>query len=75
MNLRGGMAYPVADALMRRAVPFLLTTGYDGASLPERLAASPRLERPVETTAVLRELGRMLAGWQSTFLIRCTRQR
>ncbi|GEP10801.1 response regulator [Methylobacterium gnaphalii] len=54
------MAYPVADALRARGVPFLLTTGYDQASLPERYAKAPRLEKPVAVEEVLRALGRLL---------------
>lgn len=62
VNLGGELAYPVADALLARGVPILFTTGYDRDSLPERLLAVPRLEKPVETKAVLRELERLLTG-------------
>ena len=62
VNLGGEMAYPVADALLARGVPFLFTTGYDQASLPERHAAIRRLEKPVEARVVVRELGRLLSS-------------
>jgi CheY-like chemotaxis protein len=60
VNLGGEMAFPVADALAERGVPFLFTTGYDQASLPERHAAAHRLEKPLEVPTILRELGRLL---------------
>lgn len=62
VNLQGEMVFPVADALARRGVPFVFATGYDQAALPERYAAVRRLEKPFEPPAVLRELGRLLAG-------------
>jgi DNA-binding response OmpR family regulator len=60
VNLGGQMAYPVADALIARKVPFLFMTGYDQSSLPERFAAMPRLEKPIEARAILGELRRLL---------------
>ena len=59
INLGGEMAYPVADELLARGVPFLFTTGYDQTSLPERHAAVRRLEKPVEARTILHELGRL----------------
>ncbi len=50
-----------ADALLAKKVPFLLTTGYDQATLPEWFAPVRRLEEPVETCVILRELGRLLS--------------
>jgi len=35
INLRGEKAYPVADALRERGVPFVLATGYEPWALPE----------------------------------------
>ena len=48
LNLKGEMATPVAAELARRAVPFVLVTGY-GASLIREpaLRAAPRLDKPV----------------------------
>jgi CheY-like chemotaxis protein len=62
VSLSGEMVYPVADALASRGVPFLFATGYDRVALPERYAAMRRLEKPVDVSAVLRELGRLLGG-------------
>ena len=59
VNLDGEMAYPVADALAASGVPYLFTTGYDQAALPQRHAAVRRLEKPVEMSVILRELERL----------------
>lgn len=59
VNLGGDIAVPVADALAARGVPFLFTTGYDEAVLPERHAAVRRLEKPVEMSRIVRELERL----------------
>ena len=62
VNLGGEMAHPVADALISRGVPFLFTTGYDPSSLLERHLSVGRLEKPVETSRILRELERLLVA-------------
>lgn len=46
VNLAGDMSYPVAEALRRRAVPFVFATGYGTASLPEELRTAPVLPKP-----------------------------
>ncbi len=61
VNLGGEMAYPVADALLERGVPFLFLTGYDQAALPERYAAVRRLEKPVDPSVIVQELA-LLVG-------------
>lgn len=48
VNLQGVMSWPVADALLRRGVPFVFATGYDRASLPARYAEIVRCEKPVD---------------------------
>jgi CheY-like chemotaxis protein len=62
VNLGGEMADPVTDALLARGVPVLITTGYDLAALPERFATVRRLQKLVETSTIVRELGRLLGG-------------
>ena len=47
LNLHGVMAYPVADALTDRCVPFLFLTGYDRAAIPERFKNVPHCQKPV----------------------------
>lgn len=46
INLGGQAAFQVADALIDRGVPLVLTTGYDAAALPERFGPVPRCEKP-----------------------------
>jgi len=36
INLQGDMAFPVADALARRSVPFMFLTGYEEVVIPTR---------------------------------------
>ncbi|HSJ77874.1 MAG TPA: response regulator [Erythrobacter sp.] len=47
LNLHGIMAYPVADALTKRSVPFLFVTGYDCAAIPERFKNVPHYQKPI----------------------------
>jgi len=56
VNLRGEKAYPVADALRERAIPFVLATGYEQWALPEAYKDVPRCDKPVD----LRHLARAL---------------
>jgi DNA-binding response OmpR family regulator len=48
INLRGEMSFPVADCLEAAGIPYLIATGYNSASLPERFSGHPRLEKPFE---------------------------
>lgn len=52
VNLRGEMAFPVADALARSGVPFIFATGYSADMLPRRYAAVPRCDKPVDPDAL-----------------------
>lgn len=53
INLRGEMAFDVADMLQARAIPFAFVTGYDPLALPGRFAATPRLEKPLSGSQLL----------------------
>jgi CheY-like chemotaxis protein len=74
IELRDGRAFPAADALVRRGVPFVFLTGYEPLMLPERLRGRPLLAKPHATArlpAVLaaavweqRVRGRAYAIWQ-----------
>lgn len=54
VNLRGEMAFEVADALQGRGIPFAFVTGYDRTALPERFATVPRLEKPVNPAQLIK---------------------
>jgi CheY-like chemotaxis protein len=56
VNLRGEMAYPVADALTARGIPFVFTTGYDANAVPARFASVKRCEKPTTPEAISRAL-------------------
>ena len=55
INLGGVWAYPIADELIARDVPFAFTTGYDRASIQDRYADVPRISKPV-SARMLRDL-------------------
>lgn len=59
LNLGSAMSFPVADALMRRGVPFVFTTGYDASAIPPRYRSVPRCEKPVD----LEEVTRLVLGF------------
>jgi CheY-like chemotaxis protein len=46
VNLRGECITPVADILLDRHVPLLLSTGYSDLALPKQLVSQPRLAKP-----------------------------
>ena len=52
MNLRGEMAFAIADRLEEAGVPFIIATGYSEETLPERLRGKPRLEKPFDPEAL-----------------------
>ncbi len=56
VNLRGEMAYPVADALTARGIPFVFTTGYDAHAVPARFARVKRCEKPTTPEAISKAL-------------------
>ncbi len=45
INLRGDRAYPIADVLRARSVPFVFATGYDAWVIPDHYAGLPSLEK------------------------------
>lgn len=65
INLRGERAYPIADALRKRGVPFVFATGYDRSAIPGAYNDVPRLEKPLNTRELVRALGEMIEGRES----------
>ena len=61
VNLRGAMAYPLADELQRRGVPVVLATGYEPESIPPRYAGLPRCHKPLIAAAVARALQSLIS--------------
>jgi two-component SAPR family response regulator len=65
VNLKGLRATPVAAALSRRGVPFVLITGYGEAQLSEpELRAAPRLDKPINSRDLKRAVARVLEAAQ-----------
>lgn len=60
INLSGEQVFPLADHLSRQGVPFLFTTGYDDDIIPARFRTTPRLEKPLDMTAVLPTLAKII---------------
>lgn len=60
VNLRGEMAYPAADLLIARGVPFVFTTGYDSSAIPDRFAEVVRCEKPINIRRVTEAIGRVM---------------
>jgi CheY-like chemotaxis protein len=56
INLRNERVFPVADVLTARGVPFIFTTGYDGAAVPGHYAGAPRCQKPVDNAQLLQWL-------------------
>ena len=62
VNLRGEMAFEVADALQARGIPFAFVTGYDRAALPERFSGATRLGKPVRPEQLIETFGSLTAS-------------
>ena len=60
INLGGEMVFPLADALAARGVPFIFLSGYGAADLPARFKAAPRLAKPHDPTALIKEIERVV---------------
>ena len=54
INLQGRMGFRIAEELRARGVPAIFATGYDGKTIPPELADLPRLEKPVDLSALCR---------------------
>jgi hypothetical protein len=52
VNLRGVPAFPVADALLARGVPFVFTTGYGTSMIPERYRYIGTFQKPFNAAAI-----------------------
>jgi len=48
INLGDGMAYPVAEILSARGVPFVFITGYEADTVDVRFSDVPVLQKPIE---------------------------
>jgi CheY-like chemotaxis protein len=46
VNLNGSPAYPIAELLAGRRIPFIFSTGYGASGVPEAFGAAPVLAKP-----------------------------
>jgi CheY-like chemotaxis protein len=56
INLSGKKAFPAADLLTERGIPFVFTTGYDASVIPERFGNAPRLHKPADISRIVQAL-------------------
>jgi CheY-like chemotaxis protein len=56
INLRGLLAYSVADELIDRGLPFVFTTGYSAPIIPERYRHVAMLQKPFDPEEILAAL-------------------
>jgi DNA-binding response OmpR family regulator len=61
VTIRGGKSYPLAEQLLARGIPFVLSSGYGDWALPDTLRGQPRLNKPF-TTAELEAQVRFLCS-------------
>ena len=48
INLSDGMAYPVAEILSARGIPFIFVTGFEADAVDDRFSKVPILQKPIE---------------------------
>ncbi|MBV9841344.1 MAG: response regulator [Sphingomonadaceae bacterium] len=65
INLRGEMAFEVADTLQSRGIPFAFVTGYDSGTLPERFSGTESLQKPVDPRQLVSVFGSLAASRKS----------
>jgi CheY-like chemotaxis protein len=62
INIRGAKAFPVAELLAQRDIPFVFTSGYAERAAPDKWINHPRLDKPYGHKDVQRELQRLIAS-------------
>jgi DNA-binding response OmpR family regulator len=60
VSLRTETSIPIARVLAENAIPFIFTTGYTSASLPNDLKDRPILNKPVDDRKLLAALNALL---------------
>lgn len=60
VDLARQFVWPAAHVLQRRGVPFVFLTGYAGLAFPEAFSEVPKLSKPADVPAVLRDFAKML---------------
>jgi CheY-like chemotaxis protein len=53
IDLAGSRSYPIADALIKRNLPFVFLTGYGRGGLPAQYAKRPIVGKPFQSQDIL----------------------
>jgi DNA-binding response OmpR family regulator len=61
VNLHGQPSFPIADALIKRGIRFVFTTGYDSSVLKGTYSGYPRCEKPFSQKAICEALTSIVA--------------
>lgn len=61
INLAGTQVFPAADALRRRGIPFLFTSGYGEEGLPPDYQHWPMMQKPYGVASLQQALAALLA--------------
>jgi CheY-like chemotaxis protein len=59
INLHGEDAYPVADELARRQIPFVFATGYTASAIPTRFQDVSHWEKPFAMQEFSKDIARL----------------
>ncbi|MGH6841612.1 MAG: response regulator [Methylocella sp.] len=62
VNVNGCRTYPVAEAILRRGVPFIFGTGYEPGGLSADFQNVPVMRKPFQPSDLERALGEALAS-------------
>ena len=60
IELEGGMTYAVAEYLDEHSIPYLFTTGYSPAAIPDRFGGIGNFQKPIRMAALLRGIGDLI---------------
>ena len=76
INLGDGMAYPVADIVAARGVPFVFVTGYEADTIDDRFSDVPILQKPIERQMLQAAVSlARRTSWRSPAARACARPR
>ncbi len=62
VNLMGHTSYDVARTLLERGVPVMFLTGYEADILPDDLADTPVMTKPIQWPLLISQLKEMVAN-------------
>jgi len=62
LNLNGLLAYPLADALHTKGVPFIFVTGYAPDAVDVRFSHVPLIKKPIPKDQLANAIARLVAA-------------